>query len=163
MDVEMGRGERALVVVIVVGFLLAALSSWVRGDGLEVEDGAASHRVESFVHILAGVVDGEWTHTSRGGVHCFQAGPPPPGAHPDSIYFYPRKPRWVAWVGIGPPIPWATDHGLEPLGWIHGSATPGYVAMRRTDEGEWRYSVAFAYLRHDGTWDQTWDWRLRQE
>lgn len=154
-------------VVWVLALGLVALALWggaVCADSpvmVETPDQTATHPIGDFVHILRELEVGEWQHRRDGSVICWQAGPPETGAHPDSIYFYPRKPRWAALVTTGDPMSWATCIGLPWGWWVTSEGSPGYVALAR--ELYQRYAVAFVYLSPSGLWDSTWEWHIRQE
>ena len=136
----------------------------VSADPLVVEGGFVAHEVGGFVQMLSGLEDGDWHHRSGSGFHCFELGAPEAGAHPDSVYFMPRYPRWAALIQDGPPVSWATTDGLSwPVPTFrHWWEFPsGYVALAREAESK-RYAVAFVYIDESGRWLGSWDWQIQQ-
>ena len=80
---------------------------------------------------------------------------------PDSVYFFPRRDLWDAYIMGGNATTWASCYGLTGWNPVRSIDTPGYIALEY--RGWERYAVTFVYFNIDGTWDGTYDLIVKQE
>ena len=113
-------------------------------------------------HILGGMEPGEFAVTTEhaseeSGYLLFKV----KELDPDSVYFFPRKPRWWAYIVGGNATTWATCYGMS--GWmpLRSTETPGYIALEH--RGVERYGVTFVYQDSLWNWDGTYDFIVKQE